>query len=133
MKKLIMSPPVVVPDKALITSVIFSVPPQGSASISQSDSLSLQQLQSEILNRLDNPMLQSVYPHRIGRRSCVAVQLIDARKKTLGILITVTGNTLWPGESEFMSAIRWNICVPDATDMLWILREIDRVTVGHAC
>ncbi len=41
MKKLTMAPPAVVPDKALIASVIFTVPPQGTASIGQADSVSI--------------------------------------------------------------------------------------------
>lgn len=131
MKKLTMAPPVVVADKALIASVIFTVPPQGTASIGQSDSVSLEILQREITSRLDKPVLISVFPHRVGRRSCVAVHLTDAGGKKLDILITVTGNTLWPGEAEFESSLRWNICVPDATDMLWVLKEIDRVTDGE--
>lgn len=128
MKKLTMVPPMVVPDKALIASVIFTVPPQGMASIGQSDSLSLQQLQREIHHRLEQPVLLTVYPHRVGRRSCLAVQLTDGREEKLDILITVTGNTIWPGEADFQNGVRWNICVPDATDMLWLLKEIDRVT-----
>lgn len=130
MKKLNMAPPVVVADKALIASVIFTVPPQGTASIGLSDSVSLEILQSEIMKRLDKPVLISVYPHRVGRRSCVAVHLSDVNEKKLDILITVTGNTLWPGEAEFRNGLRWNICVPDATDLLWVLKQIDRVTDG---
>lgn len=133
MKKLTMAPPVVVPDKALIASVIFTVPPQGTASIGQSDSVSLKTVQREILNRLEQPVLLSVYPHRIGRRSCVAVHLTDVNDKKLDILITVTGNTLWPGEAEFSNGLRWNICVPDTTDLLWVLKEIDRATDGEIC
>lgn len=101
MKKLTMAPPMVVADKALIASVIFTVPPQGMASIGQSDSVSLDTLLREILKRLKTPFLLSVYPHRVGRRSCVAVHLTDENEKKLDILITVTGNTLWPGEAEF--------------------------------
>ncbi|WP_432735227.1 hypothetical protein [Cronobacter sakazakii] len=133
MKKLTMAPPMVVPDKALIASVIFTVPPVGSASVGTADSVSLRQLQGEIVKRLKHPVLLSVYPHRVGRRSCVAVHLSDMHEKTLDILITVTGNTLWPGEQEYRSGLRWNICVPDATDMLWVLREIDRVTSEPGC
>ncbi len=133
MKKLTMAPPMVVPDKALIASVIFTVPPVGSASVGTADSVSLRQLQGEIVKRLKHPVLLSVYPHRVGRRSCVAVHLSDVHEKSLDILITVTGNTLWPGEQEYRSGLRWNICVPDATDMLWVLREIDRVTSEPGC
>ncbi|PTA87247.1 hypothetical protein CWM66_27265 [Kosakonia sp. H7A] len=133
MKKLTMAPPMVVADKALIASVIFTVPPQGMASIGQSDSASLDTLLREILKRLETPFLLSVYPHRVGRRSCVAVHLTDENEKKLDILITVTGNTLWPGEAEFRNGLRWNVCVPDATDLLWVLKEIDRVTGGEIC
>lgn len=133
MRKMTMAPPVIVPDKALIASVIFTVPPHGEASIGQSDHMSLETLQREILKRLERPVLQSVYPHRVGRRSCVAVHLTDMNEKALDILITVTGNTLWPNTTEFSTGLRWNICVPDATDMMWVLKEIDRVTVGQIC
>ncbi|ABX70662.1 hypothetical protein ICQ89_001746 [Salmonella enterica] len=133
MKKLTMATPIVVPDKAFIASVIFTVPPQGSASVGVADSESIKHLQGEIVKRLEQPVLLSVYPHRVGRRSCVAVHLSDVHEKTLDILITVTGNTLWPAEQEYRSGIRWNICVPDATDMLWVLKEIDRVTCDTGC
>ncbi|BDG86416.1 hypothetical protein GL381_07785 [Salmonella enterica] len=133
MKKLIMAAPKVVPDKALLATVIFTVPPAGSASVGMADSAALIQLQGEIVKRLEHPVLLSVYPHRVGRRSCLAVHLSDVHEKTLDILITVTGNTLWPGEQEYRSGLRWNICVPDATDMMWVLKEIDRVTSEHGC
>lgn len=83
MKKLIMATPIVVPDKAFIASVIFTVPPQGSASVGVADSESIKHLQGEIVKRLEQPVLLSVYPHRVGRRSCVAVHLSDVHEKTL--------------------------------------------------
>ncbi|MCW0346335.1 hypothetical protein NB703_004428 [Pantoea ananatis] len=91
------------------------------------------QLREEIGQRLEHPLLVSVYPHRVGRRSCTAVHLSGANNSALDILITVTGNTLWPTESDYRTGIRWNICVPDATDMLWVLREIDRATEAERC
>ncbi|WP_262417963.1 hypothetical protein [Pantoea dispersa] len=42
-----------------------------------------------------------------------------------------SGNTLWPCEAEFEGSLHWNICVPDATDIFWVLNEIDRVTDGE--
>ena len=84
MKKLTMARPMVVADKALIASVIFTVPPQGMASIGQSDSVSLDTLLREIQKRLKTPFLLSVYPHRVGRRSCVAVHLTDENEKKTG-------------------------------------------------
>jgi hypothetical protein len=71
-----------------------------------------------------------VYPHRVGKRSCLAVLLTDARAKVLNILITVTGNTLWPDDRDYQEGVRWPVCVPDATDMLWVLKEIDRAAGG---
>lgn len=60
---------------------------------------------------------QVTYPHRVGRRSRVAVHLTDTHEKSLDTLITVTGNTLWPNEAEFRGGLRWNICAPDTTDL----------------
>ncbi|MCI0324947.1 DUF7446 family protein [Cronobacter sakazakii] len=37
------------------------------------------------------------------------------------------------GKKLLSEGIRWNICVPDATDMLWVLKEIDRVTCDTGC
>ncbi|APG19843.1 hypothetical protein A3780_20605 [Kosakonia radicincitans] len=128
MKTLTMAPPAVVPDKALLATVIFTVPPHGEATVGLSDSVALARLQKEILNRLGTPVLLSVYPHRVGRRSCLAIHLTDAREKSLDILITVTGNTLWPDDRDYRDGVRWHICVPDATDMMWVLKEIDRAT-----
>ncbi|MGX9310997.1 hypothetical protein NG830_00225 [Pantoea ananatis] len=39
MKKLTMAPPLVVGDKALIATVIFTVPPQGQASVGETEIL----------------------------------------------------------------------------------------------
>ncbi|CAH6334099.1 hypothetical protein [Pantoea agglomerans] len=128
MKKLTMTPPLVVQDKPIVATVIFTVPPQGQASVGETDNLAILQLREEICQRLEHPLLVSVYPHRVGRRSCTAVHLSGANNKALDILITVTGNTLWPSGVDYRTGIRWNICVPDATDMLWVLKEIDRAT-----
>lgn len=133
MKKLTMAPPVVVQDKALVATVIFTVPPQGLASVGETDNRAILQLREEIGQRLEHPLLVSVYPHRVGHRSCTAVHLSGANGRALDILITVTGNTLWPTESDYRTGIRWNICVPDATDMLWVLKEIDRATEAEMC
>ncbi|NQE78234.1 hypothetical protein [Pantoea ananatis] len=133
MKKLTMAPPLVVGDKALIATVIFTVPPQGQASVGETDNLAIIKLREEIGQRLEHPLLVSVYPHRVGRRSCTAVHLSGANNRALDILITVTGNTLWPTEGDYRTGIRWNICVPDATDMLWVLKEIDRATEADMC
>ncbi|MEH5573160.1 hypothetical protein PO590_13885 [Raoultella ornithinolytica] len=130
MKTLTMAPPAVVPDKPLLATVIFTVPPQGEATVGQTDSMALGRLREEIIHRLETPVLISVYPHRVGRRSCLSIHLTDARDKALDILLTVTGNTLWPDDADYRDGVRWHICVPDATDMMWVLKEIDRAAGG---
>lgn len=55
MKKLIMAAPKVVPDKALLATVIFTVPPAGSASVGMADSAALIQLQGRSLNDWSTP------------------------------------------------------------------------------
>lgn len=132
MKALTMAQPVVVPDKPLLASFIFTVPPQGDAMVGRTDSQALIRLKDEIIKRLETPVLLSIYPHRVGKRSCLAVLLTDAREKVLNILITVTGNTLWPDDRDYQEGVRWPVCVPDATDMLWVLKEIDRAAGGSA-
>jgi hypothetical protein len=101
MKALTMAQPVVVPDKPLLASFIFTVPPQGDAMVGHTDSQALIRLKVEIIKRLETPVLLSVYPHRVGKRSCLAVLLTDARENVLNILITVTGNTLWPDDRDY--------------------------------
>ncbi|MGG6137357.1 hypothetical protein ACQV2E_16000 [Pantoea allii] len=110
-----------------------AVPPQGQASVGETDNRAIVQLCGEIYQRLEHPLLVSIYPHRVRRRNCTAVHLSGANNKALDIFITVTGNTLWPTEEDYRTGISWNICVPDATDMLWMLKEIDRAAEADMC
>lgn len=127
MIKLTMSPPAVVPDGDLLATEIFGAPPQGRATIRESEHARLVSLEQEIRRRLEKPVIYSLYPHRVGRRCCISLHLGDAQGKTLDILLTITGNISWPTEADYKSGIRWHICVPDATDMMWVLWNINRI------
>lgn len=58
---------------------------------------------------------------------------MDENEKKLDILIIVIGNMLWFGEVEFRNGLCWNVCVFDVIDLLWVLKEIDRVMGGEIC
>ncbi|WJV56233.1 hypothetical protein PCO85_22905 (plasmid) [Prodigiosinella aquatilis] len=46
-------------------------------------------------------------------------------------MITLAGNTVWPDDNEYARGARWYINVPDATDMMWLLKSLDVVTVNE--
>jgi hypothetical protein len=83
---------------------------------------------TEICRRLQQPVILSVLPHRVGSKNCLSVHLSDCESKTLDLLITLTGNTVWPDDEEYARGARWYINLPDATDMLWLLKSIERIT-----
>lgn len=56
------------------------------------------------------------------------MHLSDSESNTLDLLITLTGNTVWPDEEEYAQGTRWYINLPDATDMLWLLKSIERIS-----
>ncbi|MEI0694143.1 hypothetical protein [Pectobacterium aroidearum] len=37
---------------------------------------------------------------------------------------------MWPEDKDYNEGFRWHIYVPDATDMMWVLKEIDRAAGG---
>ena len=128
MRRLSMSPPKVVKNNEVNPAVVFDVPPQGGAYIGESDHRQVNKLCSEICRRLQQPVILSVLPHRVGTKNCLSVHLSDRENKTLDLLITITGNTVWPDDEEYARGARWYINLPDATDMLWLLKSIERIT-----
>ncbi|WP_409160590.1 hypothetical protein [Pectobacterium sp. B2J-2] len=126
MKRLTMSKPEVVTDREIPLSVLFDVPPQGVARIGEGDAGKLARLGDEVRKRLSCPAQLSVLPHRVGNRCCVSVHVSDLAGKTLDLLITVAGNTLWPDDNEYARGVRWYINVSDATDMMWLLKSIEQ-------
>jgi len=68
---------------------------------------------------LQHPAILSSRPHRVGTHNCLSIHLSDHAGKTLDLLITLTGNTIWPDKEEYATGARWYSNLPDATDMLW--------------
>ncbi len=128
MRRLTMSPPKVVKDNEVNPAVVFDVPPQGDAYIGKSDHRQVSKLCAEVSRRLQHPVTLSVLPHRVGTQSCLSVHLSDSKSHTLDLLITLTGNTVWPDKEEYARGARWYINLPDATDMLWLLKSIENTT-----
>lgn len=129
MRRLGMLPPAVVKDNEVSLAVMFDVPPQGEARIGVTDHGQLMTLCDHIRTRLQSPVLLSMRPHRVGSLNCVSVHLKDNTGATLDLLITITGNTVWPDDNEYVRGARWYINVADATDMMWLLKSLDVLTV----
>lgn len=128
MRLLTMQPPEVVGQGDIAVGVIFEVSPQGSALISEQDNAELNRLCQEIRSRLREPVMLSLIPHRVGRRNCLAIHLSGQDEKTLDVLVTITGFSGWPDEAVYVHGIRWYVSVTDAIDMLWLLKQIARIT-----
>lgn len=129
MRRLGMLPPTVVNDNEVSLAVMFDVPPQGEARIGVTDHGQLMTLCDHIRKRLQSPALLSMRPHRVGSLNCLSVHLKDNAGGTLDLLVTITGNTVWPDHNEYARGARWYINVADATDMMWLLKSLDAITI----
>lgn len=99
---------------------LFSLPPQGAATISATDARALDELCRSIRKRLSAPVTLTVHPHRIGGRTSVALHMEGRLGRCIDLLVSVGGNTLWP-ELEEYNHPRWYITVPDTADMVYLL------------
>ncbi|MEA9393539.1 hypothetical protein SJI19_23925 [Acerihabitans sp. TG2] len=63
-----------------------------------SSGVKVPKLCDEVRRPLQHPVMLSARPHRIGTRNCWSVHLSDNAGKMLDLLITLTGNTIWPVE-----------------------------------
>lgn len=131
MRRLEMSVPQIVKDNEINPAVVFDVPPQGGARIGESDQLQLNKLCDRVLKRLQQPVIVSIRPHRVGVRNCLSIHMGDNEGKGLDLLITLTGNTVWPDEDEYARGARWYINLPDATDMMWTLKTLENISVKN--
>ncbi len=102
---------------------LFTLPPQGAATLSETDALALETFCAAIRDRLLGPIQLTVHPHRIGSRTCVALHLEGRLGRCIDALITVAGNTLWPQQEEYDHP-RWYITVPDAADVVYLLLHL---------
>ncbi|CAI0939111.1 acetyltransferase [Serratia ficaria] len=102
---------------------LFSLPPQGMATLSETDALALETFCTAIRDRLLGPITLTAHPHRIGSRTSVALHLEGRLGRCIDVLITVTGSTLWPLPEEYGHP-RWYITVPDAADVVYLLLHL---------
>ncbi|MBH3017842.1 acetyltransferase [Serratia ureilytica] len=102
---------------------LFTLPPQGVATLSEMDALALETFCAAICDRLLGSVQLTVHPHRIGSRISVALHLEGRMGRCIDVLITVTGSTLWPLPEEYDHP-RWYITVPDAADVVYLLLHL---------
>lgn len=112
---------------------LFTLPPQGVATLSEADARRLETFCAAIRDRLLGPVQLTAHPHRIGSRTSVALHLEGHLGRCIDVLITVAGNTLWPQQDEY-SHPRWYVTVPDAADVVYLLLHLselcERLTVN---
>ncbi|AEF43458.1 hypothetical protein SerAS12_0296 [Serratia sp. AS12] len=102
---------------------LFTLPPQGVATLSDTDAQALEMFCAAIRDRLWGPVTLTAHPHRIGRRTSVALHLEGRLGRCIDVLITVTGSTLWPLPEEYDHP-RWYVTVPDAADVVYLLLHL---------
>ncbi|WJV38590.1 acetyltransferase [Raoultella terrigena] len=102
---------------------LFTLPPQGVASLSDTDALALDMFCAAIRDRLLGPVTLTAHPHRIGSRTSVALHLEGRLGRCIDVLVTVTGSTLWPLPEEYDHP-RWYVTVPDAADVVYLLLHL---------
>ncbi|MEL5575195.1 acetyltransferase [Serratia marcescens] len=102
---------------------LFTLPPQGVATLSETDARRLETFCAAIRDRLLGPVQLTAHPHRIGSRTSVALHLEGRLGRCIDVLITVTGSTLWPQPEEYGHP-RWYVTVPDAADVVYLLLHL---------
>ncbi|CAI1876006.1 Uncharacterised protein [Serratia quinivorans] len=105
---------------------LFTLPPQGVATLSETDALALETFCVAIRDRLLGPVTLTAHPHRIGSRTSVALHLEGRLGSCIDVLITVTGSTLWPLPEEYDHP-RWYVTVPDAADVVYLLLHLSEL------
>ncbi|MGU5940093.1 acetyltransferase [Klebsiella aerogenes] len=105
---------------------LFALPPQGAATISQTDAQALRTLCDALRERLLGRVVLTAHPHRIGSRTSVALHLEGRLGQSVDILVTVTGTTSWPQPEEYDHP-RWYITVPDAADVVYLLLHLSEL------
>ena len=105
---------------------LFTLPPQGVATLSETDERRLEAFCAAIRDRLLGPVTLTAHPHRIGSRTSVALHLEGRLGRCIDVLITVNGNTLWPLPEEYDHP-RWYVTVPDAADVVYLLLHLSEL------
>lgn len=55
--------------------------------------------------------------------NCLAVQ-VEGKLGAVNLLLTVTGSLRWPAMDDYEHGVRWYINVPDAVDVVYLVREL---------
>lgn len=113
----------VVDDNISNTGVLFDAPPQGNPRISQNHHAQLAELCRQIRERVGEKAMFTYSPHRVAGHNCLAVQ-VAGKSGTVNLLLTVTGSLRWPLAEDYEHGVRWYINVPDAVDVIFLVREV---------
>ncbi|EGZ3995521.1 hypothetical protein AIA08_003328 [Salmonella enterica subsp. enterica serovar Wichita] len=108
------------------TGVLFDAPPQGNPRISQYHHAQLAELCRQIRQRVGEKATFTYSPHRVAGHNCLAVQVVG-KSGVVNLLLTVTGSLRWPAMDDYEYGVRWYINVPDAVDVVYLLREVEKV------
>ncbi|EBX6016481.1 hypothetical protein EVG59_06895 [Salmonella enterica subsp. enterica serovar Dortmund] len=105
------------------TGVLFDAPPQGNPRISQHHHAQLAELCRQIRERVGDKAILTYSPHRVAGHNCLAVQ-VEGKAGAVNLLLTVTGSLRWPVAEDYEHGVRWYINVPDAVDVIFLVREV---------
>ncbi|EHT14887.1 TPA: hypothetical protein R4X10_004587 [Raoultella ornithinolytica] len=113
----------VVDDNISSTGVLFDAPPQGNPRISHHHHVQLEELCHQIRQRVGEKATFTYSPHRVVGHNCLAVQ-VEGKTGTVNLLLTITGSLCWPAMDDYEHGVRWYIHVPDAVDVVYLVREL---------
>ncbi|MDM3379174.1 hypothetical protein OGV43_04945 [Citrobacter sp. Cb003] len=105
------------------TGVLFDAPPQGNPRISQHHHAQLTELCRQIRQRVGEKATFTCSPHRVAGHNCLAAQ-VEGKTGTVNLLLTITGSLRWPESEDYEYAPRWYINIPNAVDMVYLMREL---------
>jgi len=100
--------------------VLFGLLPQGTPTLSPPDARALDALRAAMLTRLTPPVCFTCHPHRVAQRCSVALHAEGQGGGSIDLLVTVSGQTRFPGEDEYARP-RWYLTVPDAADLVYLV------------
>jgi hypothetical protein len=106
--------------------VLFGLLPQGTPTLSPPDAQALDALCAAILTRLMPPVCLTCHPHRVAQRCSVALHAEGQGGGCIDLLVTVSGQTRFPGPDEYARP-RWYLTVPDAADLVYLVLYLNNL------